>query len=111
MIVLDPPVTPAHLTLVTTHRSHQAVEVALRIARLDFICDETVNNSMEWFRLLEQHGANATFIVKPRNANILTIDIVDGIAPADAEWKNHKIVKGAQGVLDLAALLSTLAAI
>lgn len=109
MIVFDPPPPPPQMRLITTKPHHQAVEMAIRIARLDFRCHENTA-TVEWLRILSEHDVPATFIIHANDDQVLTIEAIDGDDPGDVDVGQHQIVRGATGVLHLTALLSSLAA-
>lgn len=108
MIVRDAPPPPPRMPLITTKPHHQAVEVAIRIARLDFRCVENTS-STEWLRLLAEHEVPATFVVHAKGGVTVPIEAIDGNDPGDADVSQHQVVQGATGVLHLTALLSSLA--
>ena len=106
MIVRNPPRDPSHLDLITQTPEHRAVEVAIRIARVPFECAATTEPS-RWSALLRYHGEDATFVLN------LPAPVSIAVAPsgwgADASEQVPTIVDGAQGVLELAALIAATA--
>ncbi|MCG7349921.1 hypothetical protein [Sphingomonas sp. ACRSK] len=105
MIVLNPPAPLRHWELITSTPEQRAVETAIRIARVPFRCAENVG-PLEWLRLLEDYGADTTFILD------LPVGVPISVrsSSADDEEAHQKIVDGAPGVLDLAATIAKLAA-
>lgn len=102
MIVLNPPPPPAYLDVVTQTPDQRAVETALRIARVSFRCAETEDRAT-WQRLLDECGdPGATFILG-RNA-LMPIAV-----RTTATLDDQETIDGAVGVLNLAALLSSIA--
>lgn len=107
MIVFDAPLPPPNMQLITTKPHHQAVEIAIRIARIQFVCVEKVD-SVEWLRLLSRQEEPADFILTLPNGMQITIEAIDGMSLGDADVRHHSEVRGAEGVLHLAARLSSL---
>lgn len=101
MIVLNPPPPPAYINMVTQSPDQRAVETALRIARVSFRCAET-EDPATWQRLLDDCGEpSATFVLG--RLVLLPITVRTQPTPDDLET-----VDGAMGVLNLAALLSSI---
>ena len=101
MIVLNPPSPPAHLQLITTTAEEQAVETAIRVARVAFRCQQNVD-AVEWLRVLKHYGPDTTFV----------LDLPSGTSIALCEGSGGEntpgcmVVDGAAGVLDLAAQIA-----
>jgi len=100
MIVINPPTPPKCLPLVTTTPEHQAVETAIRIARLPFSSKET-EDAASWKRTLAYHGSETTFVLGlPTPVSIAVLKRSDD--------HDDDLVDGATGVLELAASLAGL---
>ncbi len=106
MIVRNPPAEPAHLELITQSPEHRAVEVAIRIARVAFQCAELAEKPT-WDELREHHGKDVTFVLD------LPVPVSIAVAaagrPAGSNEEAPMIIDGAQGVLELAALIAATA--
>ena len=97
------------MTLLKTAPHHQAVEVAIQIARLRYWCEENTD-PVTWLRLMIMHDApETTFIVQLSRGNVLTFDVADGSDLHAGALAQHEVLDGALGVLHLTALLSSLA--
>ncbi len=105
MIVINPPAAPAHFTLKTKSLEHQAVETAIRIARVEFRCEET-EDPIRWLRLLQRFGDQTTFVLELLSP--MAISIIEASAVSEADLGDHLVVDGAAGVIDLAASISLL---
>lgn len=106
MIVLNPPADPRHLELITRTPEHRAVETAIRIARVPFECVEATE-ATKWNSLLQDHGEDATFVLDLPVP--LSIAVVCDRQAVDENDEAPMIVDGAQGVLELAALIAGIA--
>jgi len=106
MIVLNPPVEPAYFQLVTRSPEHRAVETAIRIARVPFYCAE-MTDPEKWRCLLQRHGDRTTFVLGLQTPMPISVAIPGG--DVDEDESPSMIVDGAQGVLDLASFIASIA--
>lgn len=103
MIVLNPPAEPGHLELITRTPEHRAVETAIRIARVPFQCAELTKPSA-WDEARRFHGEDVTFVLDL--AVPISIAVFSAGQPNAITADPPMIVDGAQGVLELAALIA-----
>ncbi len=72
------------MQLITKKPHHQAVKIAIRIARIDFVCAENVD-SVEWLRLLSRQEEPVDFILTLSSGPQITIEAMDGMSLGDAD--------------------------
>ena len=106
MIVINPPAAPGHLALITRTPEHRAVETAIRIARVPFQCAEATSAS-SWSDLLRYHGDDVTFVL---DLNVpISLSVFHGDKDGAATDEAPMVIDGAQGVLELAAFIASIA--